>query len=183
MPVELPKPPHIEVDPSLRTITRGVPIHEAIATPVPEVHTTAEDRLSNFDLRRVTHVVIQQVPSPHPISPKHNANLTAESPSSSRHTSSDPSATSMTGGIRAPSGTSSGGWLPRAARESTAGPLRPFQNDQSTRNCCCRWPNQCHGCCLLQKWHPGRSVEECQLGTQTWCLLPHQPQHTHSSPD
>ncbi|KAH6628497.1 hypothetical protein F5144DRAFT_549791 [Chaetomium tenue] len=44
--------PHIEVDPSLSTITQG----EAIDTPVPEVRALTEERFNNFELDGVTHV-------------------------------------------------------------------------------------------------------------------------------
>ncbi|KAK3906324.1 hypothetical protein C8A05DRAFT_29830 [Staphylotrichum tortipilum] len=50
IPVEWPEPPHIEIDPSLRTITRGVPIRA-----------TTEERFNDFDRSRVIHVVIQQL--------------------------------------------------------------------------------------------------------------------------
>jgi hypothetical protein len=49
--------PHIEVDPSLRTITQG----DTIDTPVPEVRALTEDRFNDFGLDSVTHVVIEQV--------------------------------------------------------------------------------------------------------------------------
>ncbi len=43
IPIEAPEPPHIEVDPSLRTITRNVHIADAIDVPVPEVLATTEE--------------------------------------------------------------------------------------------------------------------------------------------
>lgn len=49
--------PHIEVDPSLRTVTQG----DAIDAPVPEVRALTEERFNNFDLDGITHVVIEQV--------------------------------------------------------------------------------------------------------------------------
>ncbi len=57
IPIEPIRPPHIEVDPSLRTITRGVGRRAAIDAPVPEVRATTQEHLDNFDA--VTHVVIQ----------------------------------------------------------------------------------------------------------------------------
>ncbi|KAK4041341.1 hypothetical protein C8A01DRAFT_45492 [Parachaetomium inaequale] len=59
IPIEPIRPPHIEVDPSLRTITRGVPKRAAIDAPVPEVHATTQEHLDNFKRNAVTHVVIQ----------------------------------------------------------------------------------------------------------------------------
>ena len=65
IPIIPPECPHIEVDPSLRTISQGVHIEEAIDAPVPDVRATAEERFNDFDLGAVTHVLIQQVASSH----------------------------------------------------------------------------------------------------------------------
>ncbi|KAG7284843.1 hypothetical protein NEMBOFW57_009458 [Staphylotrichum longicolle] len=59
IPIEPIRPPHIEVDPSLRTITRGVHKRAAIDAPVPEVRATTQEHLNNFERKAVTHVVIQ----------------------------------------------------------------------------------------------------------------------------
>jgi hypothetical protein len=66
IPIEPIRPPHIEVDPSLRTITRGVDRRAAIDAPVPEARATTPEHLNNFERNAVTHVVIQQVISPGP---------------------------------------------------------------------------------------------------------------------
>jgi hypothetical protein len=54
-----PSPPEVPVDPSLRTITLGVPDDAAIDAPVPEARATTEERFQDFDLISITHVVIQ----------------------------------------------------------------------------------------------------------------------------
>jgi uncharacterized protein (UPF0210 family) len=46
-------------EPSLRTITIGVPDHAAIDASVPEVRATIEERFADFDKNSVSHVVIQ----------------------------------------------------------------------------------------------------------------------------
>ncbi|KAK4115524.1 hypothetical protein N656DRAFT_775412 [Canariomyces notabilis] len=48
---------------TLRTIALGVPLDldAAIDAPVPEVCATMEERFKNYDMDRVTHVVIQSV--------------------------------------------------------------------------------------------------------------------------
>ncbi|KAK3944458.1 hypothetical protein QBC46DRAFT_251883 [Diplogelasinospora grovesii] len=46
-------------EPSLRTITMGVPDHAAIDASVPEVRATTEERFGDFDKDSVSHVVIQ----------------------------------------------------------------------------------------------------------------------------
>jgi hypothetical protein len=61
IPIEPIRPPHIEVDPTLRTVTRGVHTRAAIDAPVPEVCATTQAHLDNFDKNAVTHVAIQQV--------------------------------------------------------------------------------------------------------------------------
>ncbi len=58
-PIEPIRPPHVEVDPSLRTITRGVPYRDAFDAPVPDVYATTEGRFADFNKSAVTHVVIQ----------------------------------------------------------------------------------------------------------------------------
>ncbi|KAK4106728.1 hypothetical protein N658DRAFT_503134 [Parathielavia hyrcaniae] len=59
IPIEPTRPPHVEVDPSLRTITRGEDQRIAdIDAPVPEVRATTEEHLDSFELNAVTHVVI-----------------------------------------------------------------------------------------------------------------------------
>jgi hypothetical protein len=47
--IEPIRPPHIEVDPSLRTITRGVDRRAAIDAPVPEARATTPEHLNNFE--------------------------------------------------------------------------------------------------------------------------------------
>lgn len=64
IPIEPVRPPHIEVDPSLRTITRGVGYRDAFDVPVPEVCATTEANLDSFERNDVTHVVIRQVINP-----------------------------------------------------------------------------------------------------------------------
>ncbi|KAK4139772.1 uncharacterized protein C8A04DRAFT_15565 [Dichotomopilus funicola] len=61
IPIEPIRPPHVEVDPTLRTITRGVPDRAAIDAPIPKVRATpaTQNPLNNFDRSAVTHVVIQ----------------------------------------------------------------------------------------------------------------------------
>lgn len=59
IPIEPIRPPHVEVDPSLRTITWGVHNRAAIDAPVPEVRATTQEHLNNFERNAVTHVVIQ----------------------------------------------------------------------------------------------------------------------------
>ncbi|KAH6840609.1 hypothetical protein B0I37DRAFT_448816 [Chaetomium sp. MPI-CAGE-AT-0009] len=59
IPIEPIRRPHIEVDPSLRAITRGVDKRAAIDAPVPEVRATTQAHLGNFDRNAVIHVVIQ----------------------------------------------------------------------------------------------------------------------------
>lgn len=49
--------PHIEVDPSLRTITQS----DTIDTPVPKIRASTEERFNDFGLDNVIHVVIEQV--------------------------------------------------------------------------------------------------------------------------
>jgi hypothetical protein len=49
IPIEPIRPPHIEVDPSLRTITRGVDRRAAIDAPVPEARATTPEHLNNFE--------------------------------------------------------------------------------------------------------------------------------------
>lgn len=49
----------LPVDPSLHTLTKGVPDNEAIDAPVPEVRATvAEERFKDLDRDAITHVVI-----------------------------------------------------------------------------------------------------------------------------
>lgn len=64
IPIEPVRPPHIEVDPSLRTITRGVGHRDAFDVPVPEVRATTQANLDGFESNDVTHVVIRQVINP-----------------------------------------------------------------------------------------------------------------------
>jgi hypothetical protein len=59
IPIEPIRPPHVEVDTSLRTITRGVGDRAAIDAPVPEVRAITQAHLDTFDRNGVTHVVIQ----------------------------------------------------------------------------------------------------------------------------
>lgn len=66
IPIEPVRPPHIEVDPSLRTITRGVGHRDALDVAVPEVRATTKANLDSFERNDVTHVVIRQVQSSTP---------------------------------------------------------------------------------------------------------------------
>ena len=59
IPIEPIRPPHVEIDASLRNITRGVPHRDAFDAPVPDVCAATEERFTNFDTNSVTHVVIQ----------------------------------------------------------------------------------------------------------------------------
>ncbi len=59
VPIEPIRPPHVEIDPSLRTITRGVPHRDALDASIPDVRAATEERFKNFDKNAVTHVVIQ----------------------------------------------------------------------------------------------------------------------------
>ncbi|KAH6613680.1 hypothetical protein B0J18DRAFT_470017 [Chaetomium sp. MPI-SDFR-AT-0129] len=61
IPIEPIRPSHVEVDPTLRKITRGVPDHAAIEAPIPDVRATpaTQNPQNNFDRCTVTHVVIQ----------------------------------------------------------------------------------------------------------------------------
>ncbi|POR33799.1 Uncharacterized protein TPAR_05991 [Tolypocladium paradoxum] len=46
--------------PILRTLTQGVPDNMKIDAPIPEARAVTEDRLKDFDLGNVSHVVVQQ---------------------------------------------------------------------------------------------------------------------------
>ena len=64
IPIEPGRPRHIEVDPSLRTITRGVSYQDAFDMPVPHVRAITQVNLDNFERNAVSHVVIQQAINP-----------------------------------------------------------------------------------------------------------------------
>jgi hypothetical protein len=46
-------------EPSLRTMTMGVPDHAAVGASVPEVRATTEERFGDLDKENVSHVVMQ----------------------------------------------------------------------------------------------------------------------------